>query len=98
MRKAGSVARLRLHQLDGDLATEPGVGADVDVGHAAATDQVADLVPVGEEVDPLSHAFSHACSPNDATPVGDGRSQCTGAGVPGLGIGPRPLRMIVRPS
>ena len=81
----------RLHQLDRDAAAEPGVGADVHVGHAAPTDQLADLVPVGEEVNALSHTFSHALlSRRDPLSRSHGRSQCTGRAAPGSGADATP--------
>ncbi len=53
------VGEARLQQLDGHLAPEPGVVAEVHGGHAATTDDVTDLVAVGEERDPRCHTFWH---------------------------------------
>ena len=58
MRKAGSLASDGLSSLIGDPAAEPGVQSGVHVGHAAATEQFADLVAAGEQADLLRHLRS----------------------------------------
>ena len=48
----GVVRQLRLQELDRHLTAEAGVGAAVDVGHAAATDECTDAVT------PRKHALA----------------------------------------
>ena len=43
--EGGVGGQRRFEQLDGDGATEAGVGADVHIGHASAADQRANAVP-----------------------------------------------------
>ncbi len=60
----GGVAREgRFEQLDGDASTEAGVRSEPDVGHAATSDQCANLVSAGEQAHALIHAVCHDPSP-----------------------------------
>ena len=61
--EGGVVRERRLEQLDRDAAAEPAVGADVDVGHAAAPDEFADLVAAREHAHVLRYAVNHELSP-----------------------------------
>ena len=51
----GVARQVGAQQLDGDDAAEPGVAPDVDLGHAAAAEQLADLVAVAQHVGPVVH-------------------------------------------
>jgi hypothetical protein len=50
-------------QLDGNATAEPGVLADVDVGHAPSTDEFTDLVSAREHAHILRYAVNHELSP-----------------------------------
>ena len=63
VRNAGSFASVGLSSLIGDAATEAAVGADVDVGHAAAPDEFTDLVAAREHAHALRYAVNHELSP-----------------------------------
>src|SRR5690606_19023844 len=47
--EGGVAGEVGAQDLDGDRASEPGVVADVHLGHAAASDELADLVAGREE-------------------------------------------------
>ena len=51
----GVAGQVGAQDLDGHGATEPGVVADVHLGHAAAADELADLVPAGEDPGSVVH-------------------------------------------
>ena len=57
--EGGIVGERRLQQLDRDAAAEASVHADVHVGHAAAAEQLADLVAAGEQTNICCHPFCH---------------------------------------
>jgi hypothetical protein len=57
--EGGIVGERGLQQLDRDAAAEAGVDAGVHVGHAAATEELADLVATGEQTDVCRHPFCH---------------------------------------
>jgi len=46
--EGGVACKVRAQYLDGDVAAKAGVIADVDLGHSASTDEVADLIPASE--------------------------------------------------
>jgi hypothetical protein len=48
-----------LQQLDRDSAAQPGIHADMHVGHAAATEELTDLVAAGEQADVCRHPICH---------------------------------------
>ena len=60
VRNAGSLASDGLEQLDGDLAIEPGVEPGMHVGHAAATEECADLIAAGEQADARRRPLRHS--------------------------------------
>jgi hypothetical protein len=51
----GVGGELRLQELDGHLTAESGVGADVDVGHSAATDECTHAVSSREHASFIAH-------------------------------------------
>ena len=51
----GVARELRAQDLHRDIATEPGVVARVDLRHAAAADELPDLVSAGQQAGRLGH-------------------------------------------